>query len=274
MRRLLYIFFAAITLVQAHGLQANDVANKALFTAIKTGDASAFAKALASGADANAVSENGTPALVAAVLANSYDLTAALIGENANVNLTDSSGNTAINQATRAGHLPLVELLLRSKASTQVGQLGGARRIAMRYGYRQILLVLSRHDRIPVPNPDAAMLADAIAGGDMDGVLEAMMIGVSANSLDFTGRPVLTLAAIKGDPAIIDMLLNKGANINAMDEIGFTALMEAARVHNRGAVKTLLIAGANTALKAKDGTTAVDLYMQSGGSNLKALLQH
>jgi len=274
MRRLLFILFAAITLVQTHNLRASDVADKALFTAIKAGDASAFAAALASGANVNAVSEDGTPALVAAVLANSYDLVAILISENADINLTDGNGEPAINWATHAGHLQLVELFLRNKASTQLGQLGGTRQIAMRHGHRKILLMLSRHDRIPVPNPDAAMLADAIAGGDIDGVLEALMIGVSANSLDFTGRPVLTLAAIRGNPAIIDILLNKGASINAVDEIGFTALMEAARAHNPGAVKTLLIAGANAALKAKDGTTAVDLYLQSGGGDLKALLQH
>jgi ankyrin repeat protein len=57
-------------------------------------------------------------------------------------------------------------------------------------------------------------------------------------------RTVLMLGAEKGDPAIIRMLLDHGAFVNASDRDGWTALLLAVSGGHRGAVEALLAAGA------------------------------
>lgn len=197
--------------------------------------------------------------LKAMTTSNSHAFTEAL-ANGANANFIDADGEPLINRAAREGKQAFVNLLLKNGASTGSDKLGHARHLAMRHGHQQIILMLARHDKIPVPNPDAAMLASAIKGGDSEGVEEALQIGISANSKDFTGRPVLMMAARLGKAVIIQKLLKHGANIDAVDEIGFTALMEAARVRSDEGIRVLLNAGANTKLRADDGTTALALY--------------
>lgn len=208
-------------------LQADTADDLALLKAMKVDNSHAFTEALANGANANFIDPNGEP---------------------------------LINRAAREGKQAFVSLLLKNGASTGSDKAGYARHLAMRHGHQQIVLMLARHDKIPVPNPDAAMLASAINDGDTGGVEEALQIGISANSKDFTGRPVLTMAARLGYTDIIRLLLQHGANIDAVDEIGFTAFMEAARVRADKVIQVLWRAGANTRLRANDGTTIYALY--------------
>ena len=86
-----------------------------------------------------------------------------------------------------------------------------------------------------------------------------------ANKRDSQGRTKLMLAAKEGDIALIENLLYSGAEINARDEDGWTALMHAARFQkNADVTKLLLYKGADRAIKNKYGITA--LMLSSGYS--------
>ena len=65
----------------------------------------------------------------------------------------------------------------------------------------------------------------------------------------------LMRAALTAGPAVLDLLLRKGADPNATDPGGATALLWA--VHDRQKVRRLLTAGANVNAKTKLGTTAL-----------------
>lgn len=273
MRDTLFHIFAFLLLCTVNSLPsyADGEADAAMIAAIEAGDVQAFNRAIAGGANPNAIASTGKPALVWATETNQLNLVQLLVGEGASIDLANTNGDPAINVAARLGHTAIAKILLQHRANSKLGPEGGARKIAMRKGHKEILLLLSRHDGIAVPNPDAAMLADAINAGDLEGVLEALHLGVSANSLEFTGRPVLTLAAQQENPAIISALIAKGASLNTVDEIGYTALLEAALRGNVPNVKELLAAGADPTIKGEDGLSATIVMLQSKSEELQAL---
>lgn len=196
-----------------------------------------------------------------------------LLDEGGNVNVKDADGQPALNWAVRTGNAQLVTLLVSrgaAKSEAENSAIDTARHIAMRLGYQDIVRILSSEK---VPSPDAAMLANAIADNDLEGVSEALLIGISANSLDFTGRPVLALAARRGNVTALELLLKHGAQIDQTDEIGFTALMEAVRNQKISAAVLLLKAGANPDILSKDSTSAAQMIKASDNAGLKALIK-
>lgn len=81
-----------------------------------------------------------------------------------------------------------------------------------------------------------------------------------ANRRDSNGRTKLMLAAKKGDIAKIEDLLYSGAQIDAVDKDGWTALMYAARFQKDADVtKLLLYRGADRSIRNKYGITPLML---------------
>jgi ankyrin repeat protein len=71
---------------------------------------------LAEGANIDAVSPNGTTALMMAVREEKFSTAALLIARGANVNLRNEQGATALSWAERSGDTTLVERLKRAGA--------------------------------------------------------------------------------------------------------------------------------------------------------------
>ena len=61
----------------------------------------------------------------------------------------------------------------------------------------------------------------------------------------------------------IDLLLEKGLNINSVDKKGRTVIMRAAKKRNQDIVKFLLDKGADTEIKDEDGKTLLDICQES-----------
>ena len=250
----------------------------ALFTAINAKDATAVQSALEAGSSANAVNESGASALYAAVQLQSHKIIRELIARGADVNyininnigatplmmavgykepvivnlllengadvnLRDTNGDPAINWAAYYGYTDIAGRLLKAGADTeQVGH-GNPREIAMRRGHQSFVELMARLAEIDLPSPDAALLIDGIKSENLDAIEDALSLGVSANATDFTGRPVLAMAARTGNVAMVKRLVDAGAIADASDEIGFTPLMEAARDGKIEVVRYLLSLG-------------------------------
>ena len=69
------------------------------------------------------------------------------------------------------------------------------------------------------------------------------------------GRSILHSAAESGNTTIIQLLLDKGANIEARDELGFSALHRAVCYSKHAAVYLLLDKGANLNSASYSGAT-------------------
>ena len=85
------------------------------------------------------------------------------------------------------------------------------------------------------------------------------LISLLSTSTPYAGNvnSDLLTAARQGDTNQVKALLDKGADVNAKDKYGDTALMGAAEAGNTDVVRVLLDKGADVNAKSKDGVTAL-----------------
>jgi len=97
-----------------------------------------------------------------------------------------------------------------------------------------------------------------IKNGDLDQVREIVETrGVNVNQ-DVDGRPLLLYAADYGQQEVIEYLISKGADVNAFDKHGISALLAAIWEGHTDCVKLLLKKGASRDGKTPDGTSYID----------------
>ena len=71
------------------------------------------------------------------------------------------------------------------------------------------------------------------------------------------GQSALLVAAYGGHVDVVEALLAKGAEVDAVDNFGKTPLMGAAEVGHADIVRVLLAAGADVNARAKSGANAL-----------------
>ena len=94
--------------------------------------------------------------------------------------------------------------------------------------------------------------------GRRRGAVAAVLLGAGAdpNARDELGRTALHWAAARCGPALVRALVDSGADLDAAAKDGATALHIARRYGNDAVVPTLLAAGADADAKARQGRTA------------------
>jgi ankyrin repeat protein len=123
--------------------------------------------------------------------------------------------------------------------------------------------------------PSNSPIADAAMRGDTDTVKTLLQQGADVNAAQGDGMSALHWAAERGDAALVQMLLSGGANTAAVTRIGqYTPLHLAARAGSASAVKALLDAGAVTGARTSNsGVTALHLAAAAGdAATITALL--
>ena len=110
------------------------------------------------------------------------------------------------------------------------------------------------------PKPPAARTPPtahrAAAAGDIDGLKAALAAGADANARDGRGWTALMHAANKGYTLLVPPLLKAGADPNLRAADGATALFIAALHGHSGIVALLVKAGANPTIEGPKGKTA------------------
>ena len=105
-----------------------------------------------------------------------------------------------------------------------------------------------------------ASMFSAAKSGEAETVETLLGAGADLEARDREGGTALIIAAYYGHSAIVGSLLDKGAEVNARDEQGSTALMLAARNGHGEIVESLLGKGADVNAQASNnGTTALIL---------------
>ena len=87
-------------------------------------------------------------------------------------------------------------------------------------------------------------------------------------------KRLLLKAVIDGDLPEIQRFLREGADPNATNRFGETALMLAAANGDEEALKALLDGGADKGIKTKAGQTALDIAEETGQTETAVLLRH
>jgi len=153
-----------------------------------------------------------------------------LIAAGVDVNAADRTGTTALMLAAGAGISKYVTLLLEAGAKVNARDAEGRTALFM-----------------------------AAAGGDVETVSLLLNHAADPNAPDiYSYTPLMeTVGSTHWNPEILRALVASGADLNARNKDGETALMAAARLGRADAVKLLLELGADPSLRSKNGWTAL-----------------
>ena len=231
-----------------------------LHFAVRQGDMESTRRLVAAGADVNTVSADGKASLELAIYNGNYEVASFLIDNKAQVNHADAEGFTPLfwavdrrNMETNPGMpwmvtldpLPLVKKLLASGANPNafVDNIPTSRRSALNLTPRTTF---------------ATALARAAFSADMELVQLLLSYGADPNIVSSHNETALMQAAgyawIDGYSrgksnaerlVVIKLLVKLGANVNAADDAGITALMGAGNFGDLPIIQYLVDAGAN-----------------------------
>lgn len=110
-------------------------------------------------------------------------------------------------------------------------------------------------------------VADAAKARDAAAVKALLKQGADVNAAQGDGMTALHWAATNGDAALVQMLLSAGANIRATTRLGgITALHMASQGGHAQVVAALIAAGADTNQATSTGATSLMLAARSGSS--------
>jgi ankyrin repeat protein len=127
----------------------------------------------------------------------------------------------------------------------------------------------------PAPAPEPAALAGAMEQRDTARVRRLLETGADVNAAQVDGTTALHWAAYHDDAETAALLVRAGANVNAVNRYGVPPLTQTCRNGNAAIVKLLLEAGADANPTLKGGESALMLAARSGGVEaVKALLAH
>ena len=98
--------------------------------------------------------------------------------------------------------------------------------------------------QLPQDSSPAGLLVAAAGAGDAERVRELLAAGVAPDS-ESQGTFAIHRAAVAGSVAVLQVLVEAGAHLEALNQYGHTALTQAAFYGNAEAVVFLLSAGAN-----------------------------
>lgn len=200
---------------------------------------------LGKGAHINARDPQGETALINAVRKLDPVTTKALLERGADVNIADRDGWTAALYAAWGNSAELIDLLAARGANLEATNPNGltALCIASQYGKTAAANALIR------------------AGAQVN-----LAVGKAAYT-------PLMLAVLAGAGETAQLLIERGANVNARNAGGVTALMIAAAGNRAESAALLLKAGANPALSTEDGRTAASIARDQNAVAVMQLLE-
>jgi cytohesin len=205
---------------------------------------------MANGATADRLRTHGGHSGSIHVSARDGDLAGvqALLDIGADVNAKDVEGWAPLHYSARNGHEEIVELLLAKGADVNVKDESEETAVGENVEAAAIICHDTGHHH------GAPSIHVPARDGDLSGVQELLDDGADVNAKDEHGWTALHYAAFSGHREIIELLLAKGANVT-----GMTALHYAASGGHEEIVELLLAKGADVNAKAKDGKTPLDM---------------
>ena len=121
--------------------------------------------------------------------------------------------------------------------------------------------------------PHATALQWAVLQGRTEVARLLLDRGADVNAVNDLGGTALQIAAWHGHAEIVRLLLERGADINRQSNTGWTALHAAARQGHEEVVRILLQQGADRNLVTQDGQTPATVATHQGHAELSAILQ-
>lgn len=179
------------------------------------------------------------------------------------------SASQAFTRATLWRREPLAAAIARGGAAVRAALAAGADPNA---GWAPLYYAIDRPDSEALSallaggaRPDSGALGFAARTGKMDSAKALIAAGAPVREVYVRRAPppvqsttALHEAVLSGDPAMAELLIANGADMNAIPAFGTTALVTAVASGNVDMVRVLVARGANPAAKGLDGISAFD----------------
>jgi len=148
------------------------------------------------------------------------------------INDGDYDKRTALHIAAAEGHFELVKTLVEAGADINSMDRWGGTPLddAIRHGFERVAAFLKKNGAKHGRTNFGQDLLNAASSGDLATIKTLVESGISVDSVDYDKRTPLHVAVAARDVAIVEYLLSKGANPNAVDRFGGTPITEANRV--------------------------------------------
>ena len=189
-----------------------------------------------------------------------------LVYLGADVNAKDENGNTPLIQATRGGDLEVVKCLVQNGADVNVRLYGKSvlsKAIEQNAG-AEVQEFLREKGAIEwvISKEEAKKLSQGFWNdkGDLkssDEIKELLKKGADVNASNKYGDTALMMAVYNGHLEVVKYLAECGVDVNASDKHGRTALMNASENGHLEVVKYLVERGAQLDIQDKNGWTAL-----------------
>ena len=212
--------------------------NRSLFRATQVGDVKLAEILIARGADVNPKTNTGNTPLHSAALKGDIKMANLLILKGADVNAKDKYGLTAVSRALLSD--------------------GGGRLM--------IDLLVSKGAKVPE-------LHLAAHRGDIDKIRSSLEKGTKIDLRDKAMHTPLFYAASAGQINVVDLLISKGADVNAKDSRGGeTPLFYAGDAGWKNVVELLIAKGADINARGAQRSSALESAAWLGRSDVAGLL--
>lgn len=281
--------------------QPDSAADKALLEAIAAGNVSEVSRQLESGMSVNATLRTGLTPMHYAAATGQKAVAEILIARDADINIKARDGNTPLNLATHWGRAEVAGLLIDKGADVNTRALDGATPlfnvsvrgradVAERLIAKGADVNLTAKDGATPLHAAAAFGHKALAelliasGANINARDEWTMKGVGwaclASAVDCRsagwlrgGFTPLHGAAMNGRREVVELLIAKGAEINAKAKDGDTPLHDASYEGKVGVAELLIARGADVNAADKSGDTPL-VYATFTSSSRKVTPEH
>ena len=225
-----------------------------------------------------------TPLILAAM--RSPDMVKLILAHHPNLELRENHGYTALGVACWTGKTDCAIELMDAGANIETINNNGHTPLILAIEYDDAALVkalIDHHVDVNKATEDGSALWWAVGKNRLEAT--AMLLGAGADFQPHVTVPpdprrpwytVVARAAMSNNPALIDLLLSHGANINETDTAGRTALTLALEFAREPTILHLLDKGAEVKIADKEGRTPLmyAVVFNQQQSILQALLQH
>ena len=237
-----------------------------LVHAAKRGDKENVMAALDAGADINGLNNNDMTALMEASVNGHINIVRLLIEKGANIRIENKAGQQAIRFATVFDHADIVKLYLeKGENVSDITYRNGYLLFSSAYHKTPELLNLLLKHGLKVDRyfredyKDKSALHPAAGRCRLETIKILLREGALINIHDkFDGNTPLISAAKGSCLKAIILLVENGAEVNAVNRNGYTALIYSAFHGDADAVSYLLENKANASIANKYGETALD----------------
>jgi tetratricopeptide (TPR) repeat protein len=223
------------------GSQPGDGINNQLFVAVKNGDLQWVSDCIRGRANVDSRDNNNWTPLHYAAEKGYAELVNILLHNRASINTENNRKATPLHFAARNGHLKVVEALLSSRArvnATTQNNNWTPLHFAAKHNHVAIVKSLIKHgtvynardskERAPVQltnNPEITELLniidklfDCVREGNLNELISYLNRGAEVNSCNSDDKTLLQLAVEQNHLELASVLLERGANINKLDE--------------------------------------------------------